>query len=193
MSALWLASASPRRSELLRAAGLRVEVHPSQADESRDPNHDPVRHAEHVARRKLVGVPADRLALAADTVVHLGDTHLEKPADRLEAAAHLRALAGRTHTVTTAVCAAFGGRTAAIAVHTEVRFRALSEAEILAYLATGEADDKAGAYGIQGRGGALVAHLRGSYTNVVGLPLEETLALLLGLDAGALEACRERR
>jgi septum formation protein len=193
MSAIWLASASPRRRELLTDAGVRIEVRPTHADESRDPAHDPVAHALSVANRKLVDLPLGRLALAADTVVHLDGAHLEKPSDPEEARAHLRALSGRWHTVTTAIVVAYGGDRAERAVHTEVRFRELTEAEIQRYVATGEPLDKAGAYGIQGRGGGLVAELRGSYTNVVGLPLEETLELLATLSPEALEEARVDR
>ncbi|MEZ4239127.1 MAG: Maf family protein [Myxococcota bacterium] len=110
--------------------------------------------------------------------MHRGDAIFDKPVDRAQAAAHLRGLAGGWHQVTTGVCVRRAGGERLFTVTTEVRLRALGEAEIARYLATGEADDKAGAYGIQGLGGALVAELRGSYTNVVGLPLEETLAAM---------------
>ena len=174
---VWLASASPRRRMLLEAAGVEVEVHPSDAPEHRDPAHDPVTHAVAVAVRKAQG-PAARLVLAADTVVHLGDTLFEKPVDREEARRHLHALSGRWHEVTTGVCVRNGARVLTTFVTTRVRFRALADADIERYLATGEADDKAGAYGIQGAAAAFVAEVHGSYTNVVGLPVEETLALL---------------
>lgn len=180
MSAIWLASGSPRRRMLLEQAGLTVEVRPSHVDESREPGTDPVAHALQLARRKAIG-PADRVVVAADTVVHLGDRIFDRSADRAEAAAYLRALSGAWHRVTTGVCVKLGADEDAFTVSTRVRFRILSDAEIARYLATGEADDKAGAYGIQGHGGALVAEVRGSYTNVVGLPLEETLAALARL------------
>jgi septum formation protein len=181
-----LASASPRRRALLEAAGLAVEVRPSDVDEARDPAVAPVAHARALAEAKArvaqaaVGGAGEAPIVAADTVVHRGDVLFDKPRDRDEAARHLRALAGGWHEVTTAVCVVRGGASHVFEVTTAVRFRALGEAEIARYLATGEADDKAGAYGIQGQGGALVAELRGSYTNVVGLPLEETLRSLAG-------------
>jgi len=176
-----LASASPRRRALLEGAGMGVGVQPARLDESRRPGDAPVAHAVRLATEKAAAGASERLTVAADTVVHLGADIFEKPADRREAAAHLRALAGRWHAVTTGVCVRQGARMIAFPVTTAVRFRALSEAEIARYLASGEADDKAGAYGIQGLGGALVAELHGSYTNVVGLPLEQTLAALASL------------
>lgn len=178
MRPIWLASGSPRRRDLLTWAGVAVEVRPSDVDESRDPGHDPVTHARHLAAAKAAVAPADRIVVAADTVVHLGDRIFDKPTDRAIARAHLRALSGAWHAVTTGVCVALGEATQVLAVTTEVRFRALASAEIEAYLATGEADDKAGAYGIQARGATFVAEVRGSWTNVVGLPVEETLAAL---------------
>ncbi|MEQ1506605.1 MAG: Maf family protein [Myxococcota bacterium] len=189
-----LASASPRRRALLASAGVEVEVRPSNVDETYTPGTDPVEHALTLARSKAAAGPAGALVVAADTVVHWPcrggappwprstgrPTLFDKPTDRSVARAHLRALSGVWHCVTTAVAVRRGGEVRVFPVTTDVRFRALSDAEIDRYLATGEADDKAGAYGIQGLGGALVAELRGSYTNVVGLPLEETLAAIRG-------------
>jgi septum formation protein len=171
-----LASGSPRRRELLASAGLTVEVRPSNVDETRDPAMGPAEHARALAVRKaaVVDDPA-AVVVAADTVVHRDGALFEKPLDREEARAHLRALSGRWHVVTTGVCVRRGADQRVFSVDTEVRFRELGAPEIKRYLETGEADDKAGAYGIQGHGGALVAEIRGSYTNVVGLPLEETL------------------
>jgi septum formation protein len=164
---------------LLEAAGLAIEVRPADLDETRDPRDAPADHAVSLAVRKAAVVQEpDAIVVAADTVVHLGDTLFDKTADHDLARTTLRALSGRWHTVTTGVCVRRGADRRVIAVHTEVRLRDLDDATIDRYLATGEADDKAGSYGIQGHGGALVAELRGSYTNVVGLPLEETLALL---------------
>jgi septum formation protein len=164
---------------LLEAAGIAVETHPSGVDETPAPGADPVAHALDLAVRKAASGPADRVVLAADTVVHRAGALFDKPTDRAEAAAHLAALSGAWHAVTTAVCCRRPGRPPqAFQVTTRVRLRTLSAAEIAAYVATGEADDKAGAYAIQGRGAALVAAIEGSYTAVVGLPLEETLAAL---------------
>lgn len=182
---VWLASGSPRRRELLGAAGVEVEVRPSNADESRVPGTPPPQHALELARRKASTAPADRLVVAADTVVHRDGVIYEKPADRSEARDTLRALSGATHEVTTGVVVRRGDRERAFTVSTTVRFRALTDDEIERYLRTGEADDKAGAYGIQGAAAAFVAEVHGSWTNVVGLPLEETL--------GALGELREPR
>jgi septum formation protein len=168
---------------LLEAAGVDVDVRPSNVDETRDPANDPVTHAAALAARKAQVGPDDVVVLAADTVVHRDDEIFEKPADRDEARRHLRALSGGWHDVTTAVCVRNGARTATGRATTRVRFRTLTDADIERYLATGEADDKAGAYGIQGLGAALVAEVRGSYTNVIGLPVEETLELLREIGA----------
>ena len=111
-------------------------------------------------------------------MVHLGDRIFDKPIDRLEARAHLEALSGGWHHVTTGVCVRRGEKHRQFTVTTDVRFRDLGSAEIDAYLQTGDADDKAGAYGIQGRAGVFVAEIRGSWTNVMGLPMEETLEAL---------------
>ena len=180
---LTLASGSPRRRDLLTWAGWQVVVRPQDIDETWTPGTDPVEHALALASGKAASAvasdPDPPLVLAADTVVHLGVRIFDKPQDRDQAAAHLTALSGRTHRVTTGVCLAGAGRQPLpFHVTTKVRFRTLSSIEIAAYLETGEADDKAGAYGIQGRGGALVAEVHGSWTNVMGLPLERTLAAL---------------
>jgi len=172
---LLLASGSPRRKTLLEWAGYAVDVQPSNVDEFRNPALNPVEHARDLAIRKLASAPANRLALAADTVVHLDDLVLEKPVDREEAASHLRRLSGQWHQVTTGV--AISGQPV-FSVTTRVRFRDLRDAEIGGYVATGEADDKAGAYGIQGRAAVFVAEVRGSWTNVVGLPMETTIQFL---------------
>jgi len=186
--ALWLASGSPRRLRLLEWCGLSVEVHPPEVDEALQPGDDPVTYAARLAVDKVGTAPAAVLALAADTVVHREGRVFDKPVDREHARSHLQELAGGWHRVTTAVAARRGEVVRTVAVTSEVRFRTLSDAEIADYLASGEADDKAGAYGIQGRGGSLVAEVRGSWTNVMGLPLEETLDLLeeLGEPGSAL-------
>jgi septum formation protein len=180
MSVLWLASGSPRRRDLLGWAGIALEVRPTHADESRRPGVDPVAHARELAERKALAAdaPADRVVLGADTVVHRGDAIYEKPADVAEAVRMLETLAGGSHMVTTGVCVRQGDHLHTLHRTTTVRFRILPRAEIEAYVATGEAADKAGAYGIQGRAGSFVAALDGDYTNVVGLPLEATLEAL---------------
>lgn len=177
---LVLASASPRRRALLEAAGVRFEVRPADVDETWTPGEPPVRYARRVATEKAAAVQAgtDAAVLAADTVVALGGTVFGKPADAEEARRILGALSGREHRVHTAVALLSGGRVRARVVTTRVRFRELSRDDVEGYIATGEPFDKAGAYGIQGHGGALVDRVAGSYTNVIGLPLRETLELL---------------
>ncbi|MCA9550869.1 MAG: septum formation inhibitor Maf [Myxococcales bacterium] len=174
-----LASASPRRRQLLAHVGLEPPVVPSHVDETPRPGEPPVAYALRVAEDKARACPATGAVLAADTVVDLDDTICGKAADEAEARAMLARLSGQTHQVHTAVVLRdLAGGMTSLVVSTRVRFRTLSEAEIARYVAGGEPMDKAGAYGIQGEGGALVAWVEGSYTNVVGLPLEETLELL---------------
>ncbi len=171
-----LASASPRRRELLAAAGITFTVHPADVDEAQHPDEEPVAYALRVATAKAHAIDAVHV-LAADTVVHLDGRVLHKPGLPDAARATLRLLSGREHTVSTA--AVFRGAVErSVVVHTRVCFRALGDEEIDRYVATGEPLDRAGAYAIQGGGGALVDWIDGSYTNVVGLPLRETLAML---------------
>jgi len=175
---IYLASASPRRKDLLERLGFTVSVHPADVDESMLDGESPVAYAERTARLKASVGPDSALILAADTVVHLDDAVLHKPSSRTEAGEHLHALSGRTHRVTTGVCVRRGAEIVTWSVTTDVTFRELTAQEIEAYLATGEADDKAGAYGIQGIGGTLVAAVSGSWTNVMGLPIETVIAPL---------------
>ncbi|TVQ91890.1 MAG: septum formation protein Maf [Deltaproteobacteria bacterium] len=178
---LVLASGSPRRKQLLEWVGLHAEVRTSGIDETRHPREAPIAYARRLALHKARAVAQGEgeTILAADTVVHLDDRIFGKPADRRQARDHLLTLSGRTHQVTTAV-AVLPHREPPRLGHlsTMVRFRELTPQEIEAYLATGDAQDKAGAYGIQGRAGAFVAELHGCWTNVMGLPLELCLALL---------------
>jgi septum formation protein len=134
------------------------------------------------------GAGRDEVVLAADTVVTLDGVVLGKPRDRDDAAATLRRLAGRTHEVVTGVAAVRGPVSAVIRVTTAVTFRDLTDAEVSWYLATGEPDDKAGAYGLQGAGAVLVRRVEGSDTNVVGLPLAETVDLLRDVGFDPLDA-----
>lgn len=162
---------------LLEGAGLTPHIVAPHVDEAILPGETPIAYGLRVATDKARAVEGE-VVLAADTVVALDGECLAKAADAEDAVRMLSQLAGRTHTVHTAVVVRAGERLLFEVVSTTVRFRALTEREVRAYVATGEPMDKAGAYGIQGHGGALVAYVRGSYTNVVGLPLEETLALL---------------
>ena len=170
-----LISGSPRRKALLRAAQFQVEVQRPDVDETMPDG--PVEDAIlAVAERKLdsVGVEDD-LCLAADTAVLFGGKILGKPQDRADAQRMLEALSGRDHRVVTGFVLGRGEQRHRQAVSTRVRFRELRREEIEAYVATGEADDKAGSYGIQGLGGSLVDFVEGSYTNVIGLPLREVI------------------
>jgi len=181
---LILASASPRRRELLASLGLTFEVVPSDADETLEPIALPEAVAA-LALRKARAVAAARrtgLIVAADTIVVIDGRALGKPADRAEARSMLQTLRGRTHEVMTgvAVLDAASGRHATETVISRVTMAAYSDAAIDAYVTGGEPLDKAGAYAIQGAGGTLVAGLKGSRSNVVGLPLETTAALLRG-------------
>jgi septum formation protein len=173
---LVLASGSPRRRELLARLGLEPEVVPAAIDESPLPDEPPPLHALRVARAKAAAAAAGRPAaavLAADTIVVVDGEILGKPHDRDEARAMLRRLSGRSHLVITAVALRFGKREASHVEQAHVTFRPISHELLDWYVATGEADDKAGAYAIQGRAGAFVARLEGSYSGVMGLPLYE--------------------
>lgn len=175
---LTLASQSPRRRELLAGLGLSLEVRPARTDETPRAGEAPRDYVGRVAREKARAVRGT-VVLAADTTVALGGDIFGKPEDDGDAARMLRALAGRSHEVLTGVCvrsAASGEREVVVA--TEVAFAPLSDDEIAWYIATGEPRDKAGAYAIQGVAGAFVSAVRGSVSNVIGLPLAETLALL---------------
>ena len=176
-----LASASPRRSDLLRSLGLQFEIRPVELDESRRPGEPPHAYVERLATAKAQARAAPgELVLAADTVVVLEGQVLGKPRDRLHAREMLCGLAGRWHQVLTAVAledkAALVG--AATVVESRVKLATMTAHEIDWYVATGEPDDKAGGYAIQGLGALFVEEVHGSYTNVVGLPLPTTYRLL---------------
>ncbi len=183
---LVLASASPRRLALLEQAGIHPDIiAPQNVDETPHRDERPPAFAERLAREKAAVAAtshADHFVLAADTVVAVGRRILSKAKDACEARRFLELLSGRRHRVHTGVAViAPDGRRAARLVTTVVRFKRLERAEIDAYLASGEWRDKAGGYAIQGRAGALIRSINGSYSNVVGLPLYETVALLRGL------------
>lgn len=185
MPRLILASASPRRLELLAQIGIVPErIEAAGVDESPHPGETPARLARRLAEAK-VRLVAERfpedLVLGADTVVACGRRVLAKAADEDAARRCLDLLSGRRHRVHGGVSAAFGGSVRTRLVTTAVRFKRLSAAEVDAYIRCGEWRDKAGAYAIQGRAGAFVIDVIGSYSNVVGLPLYQTAALLRGL------------
>jgi septum formation protein len=176
-----LASASPRRRALLTSAGVSFTVIPADTDETWLPGELPRAYVLRVARAKASAVAAHysgARVLAADTTVAIEDRVLGKPVDAQHAAAMLGDLSGREHHVHTAVVLRDGRHETHRIVTTRVRFRKLGLGDIQRYIDTGEPFDKAGGYGIQGEGGALVEVVHGSYTNVVGLPLLETLRLL---------------
>lgn len=166
-----LASGSPRRRELCTAMGLTFTVRTSDVDESIPEGMRPREAVEMLSRRKAEAIlPSDAIVIAADTVVALGDSILGKPQSERDARVMLSMLSGRRHEVFTGVTVGYRGRLLTASDVTEVIFRTLTDGEITDYLATGEPMDKAGAYGIQGLGGALVEAIDGEFDNVVGLP-----------------------
>ncbi len=180
---LILASASPRRHELLTAAGLVHTVLTSEADETLPAGIAPADAVEMLSARKAAAVlplaPKDALVIAADTVVALDGEILGKPKDEADAIRMLTALSDREHHVYTGVTVTDGEKTVTAHACTAVRMRAIQPAEIAAYVRTGEPMDKAGAYGIQGRAALFVSGIKGDYANVVGLPLSLTGDILL--------------
>jgi len=181
-----LGSASPRRRDLLRQVGVEpAAIDAAEIDEMPKRGELPAAYARRIAAEKLRAVAARHpgaFVLAADTVVAVGRRILPKPADAAEARACLERLSGRSHKVLGAVAVqAPDGRTARRLVTTRVRFRRLHPDELAAYLDSGEWQGKAGGYAIQGLAAAFVPEIQGSYPNVVGLPVVETLALLRGL------------
>ena len=176
-----LASQSPRRRELLSLIGIPHEVRPADLDERVLPGELPAVHAERLARAKAEVVAAtepDAVVIGADTIVVLDGDILGKPRDAGDAAAMLRRLSGRTHTVLTAVSVVHRGRTVSGVESVEVTFRPLTEDQIDRYIATGEPMDKAGAYGIQGFGAVIVERVHGDYFAVMGLALGRLVDLL---------------
>jgi septum formation protein len=172
-----LASASPRRRQLLEMLGIPVQVTPSHIPEVRRPGETPTDYAVRLARQKAQSV-SGRYVLGADTTVVLRDEMLEKPADAEDALRMLMKLQGRTHQVITAVAVASGDVLRQATDVTSVTFRAADEGMLREYVATGEPMDKAGAYGIQGYGAALVERIEGDFFGVMGLPLRLVLKLL---------------
>ncbi|NOX30213.1 MAG: septum formation inhibitor Maf [Actinobacteria bacterium] len=190
---LILASSSPRRRALL--ADLTSAFIATDIDETPVPNEEPATYVERLAVAKattaMVTSSAESAIIAADTCVALDQLILGKPSSEAQAAQMLRALSGRDHDVFTGVAVInTDGATRSCVVHTIVTFNDLSQADIAWYVATGEPMDKAGAYGIQGKGGVLVERINGSASNVVGLPMVETMQLLTsaGLNVAALRS-----
>ena len=202
---LILASASPRRRELLTQAGYEFQIHPAHIPEDPHPNEDPIAYVTRLARQKaeavyneIVGTETDAgapglasetwetttpahgplIVLGADTTVTLDNHILGKPENNEDAARMLRLLSGRTHRVITGVSLVSATQQQTAAEVTAVQFLSLSEAEIQAYIATGEPNDKAGAYAIQGRAARWIPRIEGCYFNVVGLPIALVSTLL---------------
>ncbi|MEP0313727.1 MAG: nucleoside triphosphate pyrophosphatase [Hyphomonas sp.] len=180
---LILASASPRRRDLLAQIGIVPDaICPTDIDESRRKDESPRALAERLAREKAEACPEPGFVLAADTVVALGQRNLEKAADAAEAEAFLRLLSGRSHQCLTGIAVkAPDGRVSSRTVLARVKVKRLTDQEIAAYIASDEWQGKAGGYGIQGMAGGFITHISGSYTAIVGLPLYETKALLEGM------------
>lgn len=183
-----LASGSPRRRDLLASLGIDFDVVIPDVDETQSPGEDPGSYVVRLARAKAAAVsdagPASgprsgpgRLVIAADTTVALGEEIIGKPIDRADAERILRRLSGRTHSVYSGVALAYRDTVVSELVRTSVSFCDLSEADIEWYVATGEPDDKAGAYGMQGTGNVFVDRIDGNPSNVIGLPLPTVIAL----------------
>jgi septum formation protein len=177
-----LASASARRAELLSAAGFEFDIAPANVDETPRDGEAPTEYVLRIARAKADRIsttqPPERVVLAADTVVVAGERMMGKPVDRRDAESMLRALSGAVHHVHTAVVVQARARQVSEVVTTRVRVLPLSDDEIAWYLATGEPDGKAGAYGIQGRAARFIDWIDGSWSNVVGLPISTVYRLL---------------
>jgi len=182
---IYLASRSPRRVELLKQIGLSCEILPADIDETQHLNETPVDYVMRLAQQKaeagLERLTAEQRAhavLAADTTVALASVVLGKPEDDDDARRMLSALSGSVHEVHTAIALAFNQQIEVVLSTTIVEMMVLSEAQIDAYIASGEPRDKAGSYGIQGLAGAWIKRIEGSYSGVMGLPIYETAALL---------------
>lgn len=186
MKKIILASASPRRKELLETAGISFEICVADVDESIPEGTPPDEAAKLTASKKAAAVSAihpDAVVIGADTIVVADGKILGKPKDRADAENMLRMLSGKEHLVITGVCLSEGGNRTVFEKISKVKFYELSDAEIKAYVATGEPMDKAGAYGIQGKGCVLVEGIEGDYFNIVGLPVAATVKELKKLSA----------
>jgi septum formation protein len=175
-----LASGSPRRRELLQGLGLTFQVVPADIDETpllSELPRDLVGRLSITKAKAVSEIYPDALVIAADTTVALGDHVLEKPKDKAENKVFIKRLQGRRHDVFTGHALIYKGRLESTVKHSEVHFRPLSEEEINAYVETGEGLDKAGGYGIQGRGAALIPHIVGCYFNVMGMSVASVVEL----------------
>ncbi len=176
MAKIVLASASPRRQELLHRIGIEdFDIRVPEADESYPAELKPAQVVEHISRKKAEAAAAlctpDEIIITADTMVFLDDQRLGKPTNEADALRMLTDLQGRHHTVCTGVTVRQGDRVLTESETTEVYFRPAAKEELLAYIATGEPMDKAGSYGVQGKGALLVEKLHGDFFNVMGLPV----------------------
>ena len=181
MSRFILASASPRRKEILENAGYSFEIIVSDADENITEVMTPEKTVEELAKRKAMAVlkdNGDAVVFGCDTVVAIDGKILGKPTDDEDAFNMLSMLSGRTHTVSTGVCICSADKVSVFSNTTEVEFYELSEETIRGYIATGECSDKAGSYGIQGYGNVLVKEIKGDYFSVMGLPVSESARVL---------------
>ena len=173
-----LASASPRRKELLTRAEVKFDICLKSVDETVPEGMNPVEGAEHTAAVKAMAVAfmnTEAVVIGADTIVVLDGEVLGKPKDKADAADMLRKLSGREHEVITGVCLAYKGKYETFHCLSKVKFYELTDDEIRHYVASGEPMDKAGAYGIQGKGMMLVESINGDYCNIVGLPVAQTV------------------
>ncbi len=182
-----LASGSPRRRRFLSELGLDFSVQVADVDESATPGESPEEFVRRLSSEKAACVASEKtgaFVIGADTIVVLDGAILGKPADPADALTMLKNLCGKTHEVWTGftICKGAGKQSVTRAVRTEVSFIDASDDLLSAYVDSGEPLDKAGAYGIQGRGGVLVKRINGSYSNVVGLPMAELVRALLDLD-----------
>jgi septum formation protein len=199
MATLYLASGSPRRRELLTQIGVAFSTLAAPIDESVLPGEPAERYVERLALAKAtaglatLSQPADAVVLGADTAVVVDGQILGKPTDQADALAMLQLLSNREHQVLTAVALANGQRSEVRLVSSDVRFRAISPTEAHTYWASGEPQDKAGGYAIQGLAAVFVSGMRGSYSAVVGLPLCETAALLAEFGIPCWQALSESR
>ena len=179
---LYLASASPRRSELLKTAGFEFNIRVSDFDEKTveysSPEEYVVKAAEGKANAVLALSDSDSVVIGSDTAVVLGDRILGKPKSREEAVEMLLLLSNKTHRVLTGVCVVSKDKTVSFAEETLVTFLPITKEKALRYASTGECDDKAGAYGIQGKGSVFVSRIQGDYASVVGLPVSKTALTL---------------